>query len=118
MLKDFIMIKKLIYIFFFSLVNKHGVSEYSFCLQYLMQANVISDVDSIIQKALSLERISKPHLLSSFDSQSMYNRPIIKEPQKLNPPIPNESYNPLIASTRSNSTSSLLASSRDSEMAV
>jgi hypothetical protein len=117
MLKDFIMIKKLKY-FFFCLVNKHGVSEYSFCLQYLMQANVISDVESIIQKALSLERISKPHLLSSFDSQSMYNRPIIKEPQKLNPPIPNESYNPLIASTRSNSTSSLLASSRDSEMAV
>ncbi len=108
-----------------SLVDKHGVSEYSFYLQYLMQPNVISDVESIIQKALQLERISRQHLTSSYDGN--YNRSNLKELPKPISPFFNYSQNPLIDSMRSNSSASFMSSqsskltadpSKDNEMAV
>lgn len=92
------------------LVDKHGVSEYSFCLQYLMQPNVLSDVESIIQKALSLERVSRQHLTSSCDVQ--FSRVMSKDFSKPTSPFLIYTHNPLIDSMRSNSSTSISSSSK------
>ena len=112
---------------FFFLVDKNDIIEYSSCLQYLMQPNEISDVENIIQKALSLERTARQSFTSSYDGQ--YNRPLIKELSKPSTPNSNYTCNPLLDSMRSNSTASFISSaqcskltisdsSKDSEMAV
>lgn len=109
-LKYLIEIKKRKSFLLLLLVDKHGVSEYSFCLQYLMQPNVLSDVESIIQKALSLERVSRQHLISSCDAQ--YTRVTTKDFPKPISPLSNYSRNPLIDSMRSNSSASISSSSK------
>lgn len=41
------------------LFEKVNAAEYSFCLQYLMRPNVIKDVEKVIRKALSYERMQQ-----------------------------------------------------------
>lgn len=54
-----------------SLVARQSVSEYSCCLQYLMQPNVISDVEGIIRKALTFERTDFQKPPAKIDAQLM-----------------------------------------------
>ncbi|CAF0729783.1 unnamed protein product [Adineta steineri] len=87
--------------------KKHGISEYSFCLQYLMQSNNINDVESVIQKALSLEKLSKAkesRLTSSYSALTQSNRYPTPGSSKPTSPTQNYTQNPMIDAIR-NSTS-------------
>jgi hypothetical protein len=99
--------------YIFSLVDKHSVSEYSFYLQYLMQPNVISDVETIIHKALSLERTSQQHFKSCFDSE--YNRLMAKDLSKSTSSGMNSQYS-FIDSSGNNSPALFISSSQYSKL--
>jgi len=82
-----------------------------------MQSNNISDVEIIIQKALTLERLSRTRESSrstlNFSSQSLNNRSMTAGIQKPISPIQNFSQNPLIDSMRnSNSTTPFISPSQ------
>ncbi|CAF1472097.1 unnamed protein product, partial [Rotaria sordida] len=99
--------------------EKYDVSEYSCCLQYLMQPNVVSNVENIIQNALTLEKNSRTkqfqHSSSNFPIESTYNRSVITEIQKPISPIQNFSQNPLIDSIKNNSTNRISSASQISK---
>ncbi|CAF0853894.1 unnamed protein product [Rotaria sp. Silwood1] len=102
-------------------IQTHGVLEYSCCLQYLMQPNVISNVENVIQNALSLEKYSRTKQFqrssSNISSESTQNRSVITDVQKSTSPIQSFSLNPLIDSIKSNSTSRLMSLSQMSKPA-
>ncbi|UJR23629.1 hypothetical protein I4U23_026614 [Adineta vaga] len=92
------------------LFKKDEISEYSFCLQYLMQPNNISNLEVVIEQALNLEKRAKtmesPQLTASYSAQSVVNRS-----PKSSSPMQRFSHNPLMDSTRnSTSTPSFLSS--------
>jgi hypothetical protein len=76
-----------------------------------MQPNVISDVESIIHKALSLERTSRRHLTSSFDAER--NHSMTKDLSKSS--SINSQYT-FIDLSRSNSASLFISSSQCSKL--
>ncbi|CAM4748813.1 unnamed protein product [Rotaria magnacalcarata] len=111
--------------------QKNTGCEYSCCLQYLMQPNVVSDVENIIQNALNLEKNSRNNKIRrlSTASESTNNRSFLSEIPKHTSPIQNFSQNPLLDSTRNNSTNRFVSSiqpikpvnsnsAKDSEMLV
>ncbi|CAF1171736.1 unnamed protein product [Adineta ricciae] len=87
------------------LFKKNDISEYSFCLQYLMQPNNISDIEVVIQQALTLEKLTKTkeaqRLSANLSAQnSTGNRSPMGGVQKSASPIQNFSQNPLIDATK------------------
>jgi hypothetical protein len=95
----------------FSLVKKHSMSEYGFCLQQLMRPNSIYDVEYVIEKALELEKSSRnklQHSLSNSSLQSSSNRSNTAESQKPTSPMQNFSQNPLMNQLRNNSATPFL----------
>ncbi|CAF4179786.1 unnamed protein product [Rotaria sp. Silwood2] len=99
--------------------QKDGVLEYSCCLQYLMQPNVVSNVENIIHNALTLEKSSRTKQFqrssSNLSSESTHNRSITTEIQKPVSPIQSFSQNPLMDSIKSNSTSRLISLAQTSK---
>ncbi|CAF5004830.1 unnamed protein product [Rotaria magnacalcarata] len=96
-----------------------------------MQPNVVSDVENIIQNALNLEKNSRNNKIRrlSTASESTNNRSFLSEIPKHTSPIQNFSQNPLLDSTRNNSTNRFASSiqpikpvnsnsAKDSEMLV
>lgn len=101
-----------------SLVVKQSVAEYSCCLQYLMQPNVVSDVEGIIRKALTFERTDFQKPRAKIDAQLMGESMIQSGNHGLRSPCGNLSRNPLIDSTGRGWSLTLSQSSRDAEMIV
>lgn len=99
-----------------------------------MQSNNISDVESIIQNALTLERLARTkemsRSLSNSSLQANQNRTVTTGIQKPTTPTQNFSQNPLIDAMRGSNSPTpfifpsqieknhLLKTSKDSEMNV
>ena len=101
-----------------SLVAKQSVAEYSCCLQYLMQANVITDVEGIIRKALSFERTDFQKPRAKIDAQLMGDSMIQSGNHGLRSPAGTVSRNPLIDPPGRGYSLTLSQSSKDAEMIV
>ena len=102
----------------FALVSKQSVAEYSCCLQYLMQPNVIADVEGIIRKALTFERTDIRRSTAKLDAQVLGDSMIQSGNHTLTSPGGNLMRNPLMETGKNSWTLTASQSSRESEMTV